>query len=116
MTGKIAIVTGGGSGLGKEIALSVASAGATVVVADLNANLGQKTAHGSWLNRVETHFGKMARTFLRPIRVPSWEELRDQILLRVSQINAAPVIHRGKKFDALMTRYDHVLVNDILMS
>src|SRR5579862_1347214 len=44
LTGKIAIVTGGGSGLGRDIALSLASAGATVVVADLNADLGQKTA------------------------------------------------------------------------
>ena len=36
-------MTGGGSGLGRDIALSLASAGATVVVADLNADLGQKT-------------------------------------------------------------------------
>ncbi len=59
--------------------------------------------HGSWLNIVETLFGKMARTFLRHIRVQSWEELRDRILLGVSEINAAPVVHRWKKFDALMT-------------
>ena len=32
--------------------------------------------HGSWLNIVETLFGKMARTFLKRIRVASWEELR----------------------------------------
>lgn len=36
--------------------------------------------HGSWLNIVETLFGKMARTFLRHIRVQSWEELRDRSL------------------------------------
>lgn len=59
--------------------------------------------HGSWLNIVETLFGKMARTFLRHIRVQSWEELRDRILLGVSEINAAPVVHRWKKFDALLT-------------
>jgi transposase len=58
--------------------------------------------HGSWLNMVETLFGKMARTFLRHIRVQSWEELRDRILLGVSEINAAPVVHRWKKFGALM--------------
>jgi transposase len=57
--------------------------------------------HGSWLNIVETLFGKMARTFLRHIRVKSWEELRDRILLGVAEINAAPVLHRWKKFDAL---------------
>jgi transposase len=57
--------------------------------------------HGSWLNIVETLFGKMARTFLRHIRVRSWEELRDRILLGISEINAEPVVHRWKKFDAL---------------
>lgn len=36
--------------------------------------------HGSWLNIVETLFGKMARTFLRHMRVQSWEELRDRVL------------------------------------
>jgi transposase len=57
--------------------------------------------HGSWLNIVETLFGKMARTFLKHIRVKSWEELRDRILRGVAEINAAPVVHRWKKFAAL---------------
>jgi transposase len=57
--------------------------------------------HGSWLNIVETLFGKMARTFLRHIRVQSWEELRDRILRGVDEINAAPVVHRWKNFEAL---------------
>jgi len=54
--------------------------------------------HGSWLNIVETLFGKMSRTFLRHIRVQSWEELRDRILLGVAEINAEPVVHRWKDF------------------
>jgi transposase len=57
--------------------------------------------HGSWLNLVETLFGKMARTFLRGIRVESWEELKHRILAGVAEINAAPVVHRWKRFDAL---------------
>jgi len=57
--------------------------------------------HGSWLNIVETLFGKMTRTFLRHIRVQSWEELRDRILQGIAEINMAPVVHRWKKFDAL---------------
>lgn len=57
--------------------------------------------HGSWLNLVETLFGKMARTFLRHIRVQSWEELRDRILKGIEEINADPVVHRWKKFEAL---------------
>lgn len=57
--------------------------------------------HGSWLNLVETLFGKMSRTFLKHIRVNSIKELKDRILLGIQEINAAPVIHRWKKFDAV---------------
>ena len=57
--------------------------------------------HGSWLNIVETLFGKMARTFLSHIRVTSLQELKDRILLGIAEINAAPVVHRWKKFSAL---------------
>ena len=57
--------------------------------------------HGSWLNIVETLFGKMARTFLRHVRVQSWEELRERILKGIEEINADPVVHRWKKFEAL---------------
>jgi transposase len=57
--------------------------------------------HGSWLNLVETLFGKMAHTFLRQIRVKSKAELKQRILLGIEEINAAPVVHRWKKFDLL---------------
>jgi len=55
--------------------------------------------HGSWLNLVETLFGKMARTFLKHIRVNSKQELKERILLGIKEINASPVVHRWKKFD-----------------
>jgi len=57
--------------------------------------------HGSWLNIVETLFGKMTRTFLRQIRVGSKKELRDRILLGIAEINQMPVVHRWKAFEAL---------------
>lgn len=57
--------------------------------------------HGSWLNLVETLFGKMAHTFLRQIRVKSKAELKERILLGIAEINAAPVVHRWKNFDLL---------------
>jgi DDE superfamily endonuclease len=60
-------------------------------------------ANGPWLNIVETLFGKMTRTFLRHIRVQSWEELQTRILQGIAEINAAPVVHRWKKFEALTT-------------
>ena len=58
--------------------------------------------HGSWLNLVETLFGKMAHTFLKQIRVKSKEELKERILKGIAEINAAPVVHRWKKFDLLL--------------
>ena len=57
--------------------------------------------HGSWLNIVETLFGKMARSFLRHIRVQSLAELKARILKGIDEINSAPVVHRWKNFDAL---------------
>lgn len=57
--------------------------------------------HGSWLNLVETLFGKMAHTFLRQIRVKSKAELKERILRGIAEINAAPVVHRWKSFGLL---------------
>ena len=57
--------------------------------------------HGSWLNIVETLFGKMTRTFLRQIRVESSRELKERILLGIAEINEMPVVHRWKAFEAL---------------
>lgn len=55
--------------------------------------------HGSWLNLIETVFSKMARTFLRHIRVSSKVELKERILKGINEINSAPVVYRWKKFD-----------------
>ena len=42
--GKTALVTGAGSGIGEAIALDLAEAGATVIVADLKEDVAQKVA------------------------------------------------------------------------
>ena len=55
--------------------------------------------HGSWLNLIECAFSKMARTFLRHIRVSSNEELKQRILQGIREINASPVVFRWNKFD-----------------
>jgi NAD(P)-dependent dehydrogenase (short-subunit alcohol dehydrogenase family) len=43
--GKVALVTGGASGIGRATALTFAREGAKLVVADLNADGGQQTVH-----------------------------------------------------------------------
>jgi transposase len=55
--------------------------------------------HGSWLNLVETLFGKMARTFLKNIRVNSIDELKERIMMGIAEINSEPVVHRWNKFE-----------------
>lgn len=58
--------------------------------------------HGSWLNLIESFFGKMARTLLRGIRVASAEELKARIELYLKEVNETPVVFRWKyKLDTL---------------
>ena len=52
--------------------------------------------HGSWLNLVESFFGKMARTMLRGIRVASKTELKERIVKYLAEVNEAPVVFRWK--------------------
>jgi transposase len=52
--------------------------------------------HGSWLNLIESFFGKMAKTLLRGIRVASADELKARIDLYLKEVNEAPVVFRWK--------------------
>jgi transposase len=59
--------------------------------------------HGSWLNLIECAFSKMARTFLRHIRVTSKDELKQRIRKGIAEINAVPGVFRWNKFDLGVT-------------
>jgi transposase len=52
--------------------------------------------HGSWLNLVESFFGKLARVCLKGIRVQSKEELVERIYRYLDEINAVPVVYHWK--------------------
>jgi transposase len=59
--------------------------------------------HGSWLNLIEMAFSKMARSFLRRIRVRSRDELKARILQGIDEMNRSPTVMRWKKFDLGIT-------------
>lgn len=50
--------------------------------------------HGSWLNLIESFFGKLARICLRGIRVKSKEELTERIYRYIAEVNEDPVVYR----------------------
>ncbi len=55
--------------------------------------------HGSWLNLIECAFSKMARTFLRHIRVNAIDDLKARILKGIAEMNETSILFRCKKFD-----------------
>jgi len=52
--------------------------------------------HGSWLNMIEMFFSKIARSFLRHIRVDSKQELVERIYQGIQAINEEPVVFKWK--------------------
>jgi hypothetical protein len=44
-------------------------------------------------------FSKMARSFLRHIRVTSKQELKERILKGIAEFNDQPVVFKWKKFN-----------------
>jgi len=52
--------------------------------------------HGSWLNLVESFFGKLARVCLKGIRVQSKEELVERIYRYINEVNQVPVVYHWK--------------------
>jgi hypothetical protein len=49
---------------------------------------------GSWINMIESFFGKLSRVCLKGMRVKSKEELVDRIYGNIKRINEEPVIYR----------------------
>jgi len=52
--------------------------------------------HGSWLNMIESFFGKFARVCLKGIRVNTKDELVQRIYQYMNEVNAEPVVYRWK--------------------
>ncbi|MFQ5932652.1 MAG: 3-hydroxybutyrate dehydrogenase, partial [Nitrospiraceae bacterium] len=84
LNGKVGIVTGGASGIGKAIALAMLEAGAHVVIADVNEQAGEETAKN--LSAV----GPTA--FFQKTDVSKWEEAKRLINATVDRLGRIDIL------------------------
>ncbi|KAL6448098.1 hypothetical protein ACFW04_000257 [Cataglyphis niger] len=107
VAGKLALVTGAGSGIGKEVCRVLAREGASVVAADQNIKTAQETIatlegadhfalniHVNDRNNVETAFKDIVKQFSKPptIIVNSAGITRDNFLVKLSDNDFDDVI------------------------
>lgn len=113
MSGKVALVTGGASGIGRAAALLFAREGASVVIADIQQSAGQETA------QLIAHRGGQA-VFVRA-DVTVERDIHDMVATamdRFGRLDAAfnNVGHPGYQCDAHETtaeQWDHVATIDL---
>ncbi|SDE32932.1 SDR family NAD(P)-dependent oxidoreductase [Niabella drilacis] len=100
---KTAVVTGGGSGIGKAVALLLAKAGARVIVADFNKEAGLQT-----IGEIEAAGGSAEGIFLDVSRqddvVTAFEQLPAIDIL----VNSAGISHIGKADTTAEADFDRV--------
>jgi NAD(P)-dependent dehydrogenase (short-subunit alcohol dehydrogenase family) len=92
-TGKVALVTGGGSGIGRASALAFAASGATVVVADISAASGEKT--------VESIRASGGVADFRQVDVASEEAVRSLIREIVESRGHLDIAHNNAGIEAV---------------
>ncbi|WP_018629391.1 SDR family NAD(P)-dependent oxidoreductase [Niabella aurantiaca] len=88
---KTAVITGGGSGIGKAVALLFARAGARVIVADFNKEAGLQT-----VGEIEAAGGKASGIFLDVSRQEEVTAAFEQVAAIDILVNSAGISHIGK--------------------
>jgi NAD(P)-dependent dehydrogenase (short-subunit alcohol dehydrogenase family) len=109
LKGKVAVVTGGGTGIGKAIALGLAEAGASVVVCGLRLDDCEETCL-----EIRSKFG--SRTFARPCDVSKKAEIESLVNETVAEfgqidilVNNAGVTSTFHVFDLSEEEWDRVV-------
>lgn len=95
--GKVAIVTGGGSGIGRATAAALAEAGAAVVVADIDDDGGQET-----MRIVEEARGRAA--FVRT-DVTRWEDIEAMVAYAEETFGRLDILHNNAGINAGWPRF-----------
>lgn len=107
LSDKIAVITGGGSGIGKAIAIQLAQQGAQVCLIDLNKEAVEATAHNIQQNK------NLAKAY--PCNVASQKETTD-VINKIGEdfgtinilVNSAGVSHIGKLENTTEADFDRL--------
>ncbi len=97
------MITGGGSGIGKAVALLFAKAGARVVVADFNKEAGLQT-----IGEIEAAGGKAEGIFLDVSRQEEVTAAFEQLQVIDILVNSAGISHIGKADTTAEADFDRV--------
>ncbi len=113
LSGRIAVVTGGNSGIGKGIASGLASAGCTVAIAARNMDMSRQVAE-----ELERQYG--VRTLCIPLDVKDIGSIRrmaDIVMGELGRVdvlvNNAGVTSRSTLLEMSEDAWDHVLDTDL---
>ncbi|HLB26803.1 MAG TPA: SDR family NAD(P)-dependent oxidoreductase [Dehalococcoidia bacterium] len=97
LEGKVALVTGGGSGIGRATAIALAEAGAAVVVADIDDGGGRETVR---LLEEAGHRAAFVRT-----DVTRWEDIQRMVAFAEETFGGLDILHNNAGINAGWPRF-----------
>lgn len=108
LTGRVAIVTGGGSGIGRACSKTLAEYGAEVAIADINLEGAQKTA-----SDIEAAGGKAYAVDLNVMELESVKQLMKTVEEKSGRIdilvNSAGILDPTRLPDMTVERWDRMI-------
>ena len=108
LSGKVAIVTGSGQGIGRAVALRLAGEGADIAVVEINSETGERTAQEL------RALGRQAQVYSSNVASPAQiQAMVDSVVARFSRIdiliNAAGIAQTKPFLDITEEEWDRVL-------
>ncbi|XP_076349014.1 (3R)-3-hydroxyacyl-CoA dehydrogenase-like [Tachypleus tridentatus] len=110
LVGRLALVTGGGSGIGRAVCQALAREGATVVVADRNENAAKSTLD----TLLQVNQNKHAVKFVDVSQSQSVHYLFSSISQQLSQVPDIVVNSAGITQDAMLNDLTEQMFDDVL--